>query len=188
MEEKIQRQIRLTLKKLPVILTAASLANHGVLVSIKKGLSFKNVDLGSVPAGQLGSLAACLKDPTKGNIQSANGLGIENVTNCDFISIMDNVEIVDLLLDKVTLLNEDTKSIARAMTSGRVRVLTLGKEGVTLDINTMLVNYKGEGRCSAIKAFGESAKKYKNDIKKWAMHMGWKVKNDYRDEIEIVRK
>ena len=191
MEQKIKKEFRFTLK-LPVIFTAASLAHHGVLCfkdKKRQDFSLKNVDLGSIPNGQLGSLAACIEDPTKGNIQNANSLRIENVTNCDFIGLMDNVKIVDLFLAKMTLFTEETKSLVRAMNSGRIRWLMFGKEGeVTLDINTILVQYKGEGKCTRIQALGENAKKYRNDIKKLAMQIGWIVKKDYDDEMEIIRK
>ena len=198
MEQKIQKEFR-SYPKLPVILTAASLAQHGVLCFNEgktKEVCLKNVDLGSIPIGQLGALAACIEDPTRGNIQSARRLKIQNVTNCDFIDLLDNVKIVDLVLDKMTLFTEDTKALVRAMNSGRVRVLTLalqylGKEKkgeVSLDINTILVQYKGEGKCTAIQAFGENVKKYGDDIKKLAMQIGWIVKRDYHDEMEIIRK
>ena len=185
MEKKVKDKMRLT-PKLPVILTAASLAQHGVLVSITKELSLSKVDLGSVPTGQLGSLAACIEVP-RGNVGSAHTLRIENVTNCDIIGLIDNVKWVRLVLyEKVTLSTEETKSIVRAMNSGRIKELFLGKKGVSLDINTMMVQYKGEGKCAVIKALDESARKYGNDIKKWAMQMGWVVKRDYDDEVEIV--
>ena len=53
---------------------------------------------------------------------------------------------------------------------------------------TILVQYKGEGKCTRIQALGENAKKYRNDIKKLAMQIGWIVKKDYDDEMEIIRK
>ena len=186
MEKKVKDKMRLS-PKLPVILTAASLAQHGVLSSITKELSLTNVDLGSVPTGQLGSLAACIEIP-RGNVGSAHRLWIENVTHCDIIGLMDNVKWVSLILDKVTLFTEETKSIVRAMNSGKIKSLFWGKKGVSLDISTMMVQYKGEGKCEKITALDESAKKYRDDIKKWAMQMGWIVKKDYHDEVEIVRK
>ena len=74
------------------------------------------------------------------------------------------------------------------MNSGKIKSLFLGKKGVSLDISTMMVQYKGEGKCEKITALDESAKKYRDDIKKWAMQMGWIVKKDYHDEVEIVCK
>ncbi len=116
----------------------------------KKGtqeVCLKNVDLGSIPIGQLGALAACIEDPTRGNIQNARRHRIENVTNCDFIDLLDNVKIVDLILDKVTLSTEETKALVRAMSSGSVRKLWFAwekkKMEVSLDINTIFVQYKG---------------------------------------------
>ena len=190
MEQKIKKEVGRS-PKLSVILTAASLAHHGVLRFNEKGtqgVCLKNVDLGSIPIEQLGALTACMEDPTRGNIQSARSLRIENVTNCDFINLLDNVKIVDLILDKVTLSTEETEALVRAMSSGRVRVLRFEKREVSLDFNTILVQYKGEGKCTAIKALGENAKKYGNDIKKLAMHIGWKVNRDYHDEMDIIRK
>ena len=105
MEQKIKKEVGRS-PKLPVILTAASLAHHGVLRFNEKRtqeVCLKNIDLGSIPIGQLGALAACIEDPTRGNIQSAHRLRIENVTNCDFINLLDNVKIVDLFLDLVDL-------------------------------------------------------------------------------------
>ena len=118
-------------------------------------------------------------------VHTVSGL---NVTHCDIISLMDNVKWVSLILDKVTLFTEETKSIVRAMNSGKIKSLFLRKKGVSLDISTMMVQYKGEGKCEKITALDESAKKYRDDIKKWAMQMGWIVKKDYHDEVEIVRR
>ena len=72
---------------LPEITAAASLAHHGFLRSAKK-LYLRDVDLASVPAEHLASLASCMMDV----------LIINNVSNVNLVSILDNLnEVLKLL-------------------------------------------------------------------------------------------
>ena len=64
------------------ITTAASLAHHGLLSSVEQ-MWLEDVDLTSVPAEHLSSLAACVTWRTYVDM---------NVDNCDFISLLDNVK------------------------------------------------------------------------------------------------
>ena len=66
---------------LPEITTAASLAHHGLLCSVM-WMWLRDVDLASVPAQHLASLASCVM----------RSVGINNVRNCDIISILNHVK------------------------------------------------------------------------------------------------
>ena len=117
----------------PEISIAASLAHHGLLGSIKN-MDLCDVDLVSVPAEHLASLASCV----------TRRVIISNVSNT--VNILDNVKCQSLSINNQTLSSEETRALVRAMES-RVEGLWLGGGGeVSLDI-TALTQYSGQGKC-----------------------------------------
>ena len=91
---------------LPEITTAASLAHHGLLGSVEL-MSLRDVDLASVPAEHLASLASCV----------TMVVGIQNVNNFDII--LNHVKCEMLYISGQTLNSEKTRLLVRAMESGR---------------------------------------------------------------------
>ena len=89
---------------LPEITTAASLAHHGMLGSVRS-LSLCDVDLASVPAEQLASLASCV----------ARRINIHNVSNCDIVSLLYSLECGF----RQTLNIEETRALVQAMESDK---------------------------------------------------------------------
>ena len=110
-EEKVN--LRYTLQfQLPEILTVASLAHHGLLGSVE-GMYLKNLDLASVPAEHLASLASFV----------TSRIGIINVSNCDIISFLASVKCVHLIIDRESLNSEETQALLQAMESRVKRVI-----------------------------------------------------------------
>ena len=102
---------------LPEITTAASLAHHGVLDSVCQ-MYLRDVDLAFVLAEHLASLTRCVM----------GRVIIENVRNCDLISILDNVKCKWLSILSLchTLSSEETRALVRAMESS-VETVQLGR-------------------------------------------------------------
>ena len=100
---------------LPKIVTATSLAHHGMLGSVQF-MCLEDVDLASVPSEHLASLISCM----------TGFLIINNMSNFDLISILDNLKIEWLDISRQTLSSEETQALVRAMES-RVDNVRLGK-------------------------------------------------------------
>ena len=90
---------------------AASLAHHGLITSLGK-MELCEVNLSSVPADQLSSLAYCVKGFCK----------IENVSGCDLVNFLDSLLCGVLKIKSQKLRKEEIQAIVRAM---KVRVNTL---------------------------------------------------------------
>ena len=98
------------------ILDAASLAHHGLITSLGK-MELCNVNLSSVPAEQLTSLASCVKGFWK----------IENVSGCDLVSLLDSLQCGVLKIKSQKLRKEEIQAIVRAMKVRRLNTLILIK-------------------------------------------------------------
>ena len=160
--------------RVPEITTAASLAHHGLLRSVKY-MRLDDVDLASVPAEQLASLAACVTE----------GVMIRNVSNTDLTSILDSSKSRVLQINKQILSTEETLALVRAMGAGLERVW-LGLRGkVTLDIST-LVTYSGQGKCKTVGFYNNTAVQYR-EVLRWAQRISWRVTRDESKEIIIGR-
>ena len=164
---------------LPEITTAASLAQHGLLRSVM-WMRLKNVDLASVPAESLASLASCV----------TRNVDIHNVRNCDIISIMNHVKCEGLSISRQSLSSEETQALVRAMESN-VEWVQLGYgdgrwDGeVILDI-TALTQYSGQGKCGVVKCWYGTADRYREELSSWAQ--GSLVTRIVKDQIIIERK
>ena len=134
---------------LPEITTAANLAHHGMLCSVEC-ICLDDIDLASVPPEHLASLASCVTEYVR----------INNVSNCDMISILASVKCVQLEMDRQTLSREETQALVRAMES-RVYEVRLGVRGVVgLDITAL---------CEAVTCHLDTEGNYIKNLKKWAI-------------------
>ena len=97
--------------RLPEITTAASLAHHGFLHSVK-WMYLENVDLASVPAEHLASLAACV----------TWRVVIWNVSNTDLTSILNSCKSEWLYINNQSLNTGETQAVVQAMESRVKRV------------------------------------------------------------------
>ena len=150
---------------LPEITAAASLAHHGFLRSAKK-LYLRDVDLASVPAEHLASLASCMTDYVV----------ISNVSNTDLTTILDSSKSEVLRINKQSLSTEETQALVRAMAN--VERVFLGDD-VTIDIST-LVTYSGRGKCKMVEF--NTVVKYREEVRRWVQRISWRVlatKNEY---------
>ena len=149
--------------RVPEIRTAASLAHHGLLLSVQ-WMYLEDVDLASVPAEHLASLAACVR----------GGVKISNVSNTDLSTILDSCKSRYLLLDNQSLSTAETQALVRAMAN--VEMVYLGGDGeVTLDIST-LVTYDGQGKCNDLFFWYNTYDKYREEVQRWlAERSSWTV-------------
>ena len=92
---------------LPEISNAASLAHHGLLGSVKD-MYLTDVDLASVPAEHLASLASYV----------TRWVCIVNVDNCDLVSILDIVKCREVSISNQTLSTEENQALVQAIESG----------------------------------------------------------------------
>ena len=153
---------------LPEISTIAYLA-HQTLQNIPHvewllwsvgSLILEDVDLASVPAEHLASLASCVEFQ----------LHIINVRSTTLVDILDNIKCIDLVIEKQSLGREETQAVLRAMES-RVENVDL-RDGVSLDLTT-LTQYSGHGKCERVWCYGESADRYREVVRSWAQRMNW---------------
>ena len=161
--------------RVPEISTAASLAHHGLQLSVR-GMRLRDVDLASVPAEHLASLAACV----------TGDVGICNVSNTDLTSILDKSKSRVLDIYNQSLSIEETRALVRAMAN--VEWVWLGYNGeVTVDMST-LVTYNGRGNCRRVDFCYGTAEKYREVVRGWAQGMSWRVTGDDSHLIIIHRK
>ena len=159
---------------LPEITTAASLAHHGLFGSVQI-MVLEYLDLASVPAEHLASLAACVK----------GSVYIKNVRNCDLISVLDSSKSEVIEIDKQSLSTAETEALVRAMAN--VEGAELGYWGkVTVDIST-LVTYDSRGKCKKVRLYNDTAVKYREEIRRWAQRISWRVTRDDNSAIFIER-
>ena len=157
------------------IVTAASLAHHGLLGSVEF-IRLGDVDLEFVPAENLGSL-----------VSSAKHLDISNVSNCVLFNIMDNLKCEVLCIDNQSLSREETQALVQAMES-HVKEVYLGFVGEeSLDIKS-LIQYSGGGKCRKVGYYDTADRNWK-EVKSWAQRIKWSVSDvgdAYTDHIVTI--
>ena len=164
-ESRYQGQVILHSPSVPKIVTAASLVHHGMLDSVEV-ITLRDVDLASVPAEHLASLASCVTE----------GVIISNVSNCDLTSVLDTVTGPVLSISRQTLSCEETRALLRAMDS-RVELVCLGEEGeLSLDM-TALTQYSGQGKCGQMECYEDTADRYREEVRSWAQRINWYTSN-----------
>ena len=92
---------------LPVVTCAASLAHHGLLGSMD-WMVLRDVDLTSVPAEHLASLASSV----------IGRVYINNVSGCDLVTILDSVKCkFSSIISGRSLSSEETQALAQILES-----------------------------------------------------------------------
>ena len=150
---------------LPVIACAANMAHHGMLGPVQE-MRLCEVDLTSVSAEGLASLASCVTDCVK----------IENVRGCGLVTFLDSVKSNQLTISSKSLGSEETRALVRAMES-RVEKVHLHGE-VKLDIS-LLIEYSGKGKCREVECDYYAAYRYREHLRALATSRNWKVTHDY---------
>ena len=155
---------------------AASLAHHGLLGSVEE-MRLPNVDLTSVPAEHLASLASSVT----GRVTIMNVSG----SDWDLVTILDSVKSEELVICRQSLDSEETQALVRAMESRVERVRLYYK--VTLDIRD-LMKYSGQGKCRKMGCYNDTAPRYREQLRTWATSRNWRVTHDDEDYFDILRK
>ena len=66
-----------------------------------------------------------------------------------------------------------------------MKIVELGGWGeVNLDI-TALAQYGGQGKCKEVECYGDTANKYREEVKIWARRINWRVACDLNNYIRI---
>ena len=149
------------------IVTAARLAHQGLLGSVAY-VNLWNLDLASVPTEHLASLFTCITE----------SVDITEVSNCD-LRILDSVLCKWLDIGGQTLGNEETQAMVWSMESN-VECVSL-RSDVSLDI-AALTQYGGLGKCEEFKCHGDTADRYREEMRSWARRINWNVSEDDSDE------
>ena len=119
-------------------------------------------DLTSVPAEHLASLTSSV----------TWHVGIDNVSVCDLVTILDSVKSEWLSIIRQSLGSEETQALVQAMES-RVEEVGLYEE-VTIDVRVMM-KYNGQGKCRKVLLHAGTARRYKEQLRTWAMSRNWQV-------------
>ena len=132
---------------------AASLAHHGLLVSIH-GLRLRDVNLSSVPTQHLASLASCV----------TWRVDMKDVRGCNLATLFDSLRECKLLwIECQRLGREETQALVRAM---ETQVEEVQLYDVTLDIEA-LAEYSGQGRCTSVVCLRNTVDRYSEALKTW---------------------
>ena len=161
--KRVKKKIKST-SNLPAITCAASLAHHRLLGCVYS-MSLDDVDLTSVPAEHLASLASSVTEC----------VSITNVSGCGLVTIMDSVKSQQLVFRHQSLDREETQALVRAMESGLERVDLHYR--VTLDIRE-LMEYNGQGKCRGVGCYNDAVEKYREKQRTWASRKHWEVISD----------
>ena len=143
----------------------ASLAHHGLLISVVE-LRLYYVDLSPVPAQRLASLTSCV----------TGALLIKNVTGCDLVSLLSSLKCEGFISSQ-SLGREETQALVQAMEAG-VKWVMLG--GLTLDMEA-LAEYSGQGVCSKVTLYDDTAARYRGELVTWARSRDWRVDGLFSD-------
>ena len=149
---------------LPAITCAAGLAHHGLLGSVSY-LNLHDVDLSSVSAKHLASLASCVYQ----------GVSFEKVCG-NMVSFLDGLQKCERLCIS-TLGREETQALVRAMETSVYKVCLEGDNGV--DIEDFIL-YSGGGYCQEISCSRnqEFSSKSEDALRSWAKTKNWRVSTD----------
>ena len=144
---------------LPEIVTAASLAHHGLLGPVIC-MDLNDVDLASIPAEHLASLASCVTE----------AVSMRSV-NCDISNILRSIRCRSIRINNQRLSSEETRDLVRAMETTVESLYLAGTTALSLDIET-LTQYAGEGRCELVCSTDGG---YKEELMSWAQKINWDV-------------
>ena len=160
------------------IVSAAGLAHHGLLGSVEE-LVLCDVDLASVPTEHLAALASCVTER----------VWIQNVSNCDIVSLLDHAKSKTLTFNRQSLGSEESLALVRAMEFSVERVY-LQEDIRNLDM-TALTQYDGQGACEMVCVWCDWFVRWHDRAEKlgvWAQEITWNMDRDADDDIIITRR
>ena len=112
-------------------------------------------------------------------------LRIENVIGGQqIVSLLTNLKCDGLSIDRQSLGREEIQALVQAMQSGVEWVTRMEK--VTLDVEA-LAEYSGQGVCREVRLLGDTAARYKEELRTWASNRNWRVTAD-TDDLFIIER
>jgi len=176
--ERIRGALSIGDGDITIVTCGAALAHHGLLSPMNE-LVLYEVDVSEVPAQHLASLASCV----------TSFLQIENVIGGQHIvSLLTNLKCgelyINININRQSLGREETQALVQAMHSG-VKWVGLRDE-VTLDVEA-LAEYSGLGVCREVYSSGDTAARYKEELRTWASNRNWRVTAD-TDDLFIIKR
>ena len=161
------------------IARAASMAHLGHLGTMKNMFLY-DVDLSSIPAGHLSSLASCV----------TRLICIGNVSGLS--PLVSSLQCEWLRISRQALNTEETEAMVRAMEGGveRVDLGYLGDGITTLDIRAF-TRYNGAGKCNKVVCHGDKADlgRYKKDLVTWTQRRSnWYLTVNSYNSLVIVKE
>merc|ERR1712110_184589 len=146
--------------------TAAQLAQEGYLSTVEF-LRIVDKDISEIPSDNIGKLSSIV-------IHEVN---IDNITHSTQLdAILSSAQSAQLYLLNMSLSKENTRALVTSMT----RVEGVYLNGVTLDPE-LLADYDGQGQCNYLAMFGDTATRYGDRFRRWAVDKGWRVGYDCID-------
>ena len=170
-----------TRRNLPGI---ASLAHQRLLGSLRSvpRLVLRDVDLTSVPAKHLASLAASVWWSVE----------INNVSGCDLVAILDNIRIDNLFISRQRLNSKETEALLRALVSNVQKVRQVRLDIMVILDKTILIMHSGYGK-SRLRCLSQTEHRYKEQLRSWTRN--WTEKCDccgsfdiWRESVHVTRK
>ena len=173
--ENLAGQIKKNLNDGPLlheIFNAASLAHHRMLRSVRY-LDLRDITLATVTTEELVSLTSSVE----------RGIKFRNVSNFDLVRVLDSINCKWLNISRQTLSSEATQALVRAMQS-HVESVYLGEEG---EVDITMTQYSGHGKCKGVTCYGETADRYREEVKTWAQMMNWYWRLETGGAISIMK-
>ena len=109
---------------------------------------------------------------------------ISNVSNTDLTSVLDSSKSEGLNIWDQSLSSEETQALVRAIEN--VARVSLGFNGeLTLDISTLATM---SGKCEWVRFWHNTGVKYREEVRRWAQRISWRVTSNDSSGIIIERK
>ncbi len=186
--ENVWKRVADHCPSLPEIACAASLAYHNLHMLDCQyyhhlgwlcNTTLADVDVSSIPPEHLVSFMSCV----------GRTFNLFKVIGSGLVTILSNVNSLELRINNQTLDVEETKALVKSMEANGYRITLIIGDGVNLDIKTF-TEYSGNGRCSGVRLFifSDTATRYRDDLRTWAKNKQWRIDSDTDKKFEMRRK
>ena len=184
----VRERVAYQIPSLPEIACAASWAYHKLhILGSQEDPEFRgwqwlantnlhDVDVSSIPPDHLVAFMCCV----------SRYLSLDNVSGSGLVTILSNVHSLRLFIDNETLDVEETKALVKSMEAeGFYIKLMIGD--VNLDIKT-LTEYSGKGQCNDVRISGDTADRYRDELRTWAENKLWRIDSDTDGSFKMSRE
>ena len=181
-------RLSLALAQLSLLTSAAALAYRGLIKDVM-GVLLMDIDLSTVPTQHLVSLTSRVTGIFDKN---------HNVTGCDLVTILDNLQCTEIGLCCNNLRREEAQAMVRAMETRVERVclyVDVHGFGHRDPMNTEdLTKYSGQGKCKVIVCEDVNDLNFIDKLFCWSSEKGWyfdkwdeEEENDDDNEVDPVK-